>query len=107
MAGLQAAQTRLEAAVKRLEQAYENYRRKLALQPSAAAAARAAVTGDTVGPDLDSLVRSLEETQKENADLNDLADTIGDRLDRTIERLQNVIGTASAAQAGTDAGKSA
>lgn len=92
MAGLQAAQNRLDAAVTRLEQAYDAYRRKLALQPAAAAAARAAVTGDQVGPDIDSLIRSLESTQKENTELTELAETIGDRLDKTIDRLQTVIG---------------
>jgi hypothetical protein len=107
MAGLQSAQTRLDAAVTRLEQAYEAYRRKLALQPAAAAAARAAVTGDQVGPDIDSLIRSLESTQKENTELNDLAETIGDRLDKTIGRLQTVISgitlqNADAAQASDD-----
>ncbi len=107
MAGLQSAQTRLDSAVTRLEQAYDAYRRKLALQPAAAAAARAAVTGDQVGPDIDSLIRSLESTQKENTELNDLAETIGDRLDKTIGRLQTVISgitlkNADAAQAGDD-----
>ena len=91
MAGIQAAQTRLDAAVTRLEQAYTAYRRKLALQPAAASAARSAVTGDQVGPDVDSLIRSLESSQKENTDLSDLAETISDRLDKTIERLQTVI----------------
>ena len=98
MAGIQAAQTRLDAAVIRLEQAYTAYRRKLALQPAAASAARAAVTGDQVGPDIDSLIRSLESTQKENAELTDLAETIGERLDKTIERLQTVISAAALEQ---------
>ena len=98
MAGIQAAQTRLDAAVTRLEQAYAAYRRKLALQPAAASAARAAVTGDQVGPDIDSLIRSLESTQKENTDLTDLTETIGERLDKTIERLQTVISAAALEQ---------
>ena len=94
MAGIQAAQTRLDAAVIRLEQAYDAYRRKLALQP--------AVAGAQGGPDIDSLIRSLESTQKENADLTELAETIGERLDSTIDRLQGVIGdmSAKAARAG-------
>lgn len=109
MAGIQAAQTRLDAAVSRLEQAYAAYRRKLAQQP-AAAAAHAAVTGDQAGPDIDSLIRSLESTQKENIELTDLAETIGERLDKTIERLQTVISAAAleqseAASAGQDPGR--
>jgi division protein CdvB (Snf7/Vps24/ESCRT-III family) len=103
MAGIQAAQNRLDAAVTRLEQAYAGYRRKLALQPAAAAAARSAVTGDQVGPDIDSLIRSLESTQRENTELTDIAETIGDRLDKTIERLQTVISGVALEQSEADA----
>lgn len=89
MAGIQAAQTRLDDAVTRLEQAYDAYRRKLAARP---AAADGGPGGDPAGPDIDSLIRSLESTQKENIELTELAETIGTRLDKTIDRLQTVIG---------------
>jgi hypothetical protein len=101
MAGLQAAQTRLDDAVSRLEQAYDAYRRKLAAGPVAGVGGAA---GSTAGPDIDSLIRSLESTQKENIELTELAETIGSRLDKTIDRLQSVIGGINLQQPDADGG---
>ena len=92
MAGLQSAQARLEAAISRLEAAQDRYRRRIALMPGSV---HPSAVPDGPGPDVQSLVSSLEDTQRENTELTDLTDQLAARLDSTIARLQRVIADAA------------
>ncbi len=73
MTRLDAAHTRLEQAIARLERVAQQ-------------------SGRLAGPDPSGLVSALEAAQQENADLVERNAEASGRLDRVIERLRAVLG---------------
>jgi hypothetical protein len=88
MATLQDVRDRLERAVGRLETAQRAYRDRQ--DARLAEAQREAMTANA-GPDVEELVKALEETQKQNQALVDEREALADRVDAVIGRLQAVL----------------
>ena len=80
MTDIIAAQDRLQRALARLESAQ---RALVQRRAQGASAANASPSGE--------LIASLEAVQKENNELSTLAQAIGARLDKTIDRIETLL----------------
>lgn len=90
MTDIAAAQERLQRALIRLEAAQSALIDRPAPEPESNAPASG-------GPETAELVNSLEAVQRENTELTALAEAIGARLDKTIERIDTLVESTSAA----------
>lgn len=88
MASLQDVRDRLERAVGRLEGAQRAYRDR---QDARLAEAQAEALRAGAGPEVDDLVRALEETRTRNQALVDERAALADRIDAVIGRLRAVL----------------
>lgn len=95
MATLQDVRDRLERAVGRLEAAQKAYKdrwdAKLADVQREALAAGASGGADGAGPDVEGLIKALEETQQQNQALVDEREALADQVDAVIGRLRAVL----------------